>query len=242
MTSVPNLASRPFRNERLPSTLFGAAFVLLLVFTARHALELRRLPARSTSLHREVASLEAESSRLREEARRLRGPKPDAATVAQWALLKDLIDKRAFSWTRLLGRLESVLPDGVRLVAIDPSVKKGEMRVELSAVCRTAQDSLTLVKVLEASDEFEDVYPVSDTGGEGGESKYTMRYRPLELPPFVKPAESGAGGTSSSGPDAAVQGDSSQGPAAGAANSTAGASRADRSGTAGAAADKAGQP
>ena len=193
MSSVPNLASRPFRNERLPATLFGVAAALLLVFTARHAFELTRLPARSTALHHEVAALQADADRLRDEARRLRGPKPDGATIGQWTLLKDLVDKRAFSWTRLLGRLESVLPDGVRIVAIDPSVKKGQMRVELSAVCRTAQDSLTLVKVLEASDEFEDVYPVSDAGGEGGESRYTMRYRPLELPPFVPSAAAEAG-------------------------------------------------
>jgi Tfp pilus assembly protein PilN len=210
MSAVPNLASRPFRNERLPSSLFGVALVLLLAFTVRHALELRRLPARSGSLHREVASLDTEANRLREDARRLRGPKPDAATVAQWTLLKDLVDKRAFSWTRLLGRLESVLPQGVRLVAIDPSVKKGEMRVELSAVCRTAQDSLTLVKVLEASDEFEDVYPVSDTGGEGGESKYTMRYRPLELPPFVSPAAAAPVGAAPPDPGPSTQGEASE--------------------------------
>ena len=211
MNSVPNLASRPFRNERLPTTLFGFATALLVVFTARHAFELTRLPARSTALHHEVAALQADASRLRDEAKRLRGPKPDGATIGQWTLLKDLVDKRAFSWTRLLGRLESVLPDGVRLVAIDPTVKKGVMRVELSAVCRTAQDSLTLVKVLEASEEFEDVYPVSDTGGDGGESRYTMRYRPLELPPFVSPAA--AGGAGAEGEPAAPEVPSAEGAA-----------------------------
>jgi Tfp pilus assembly protein PilN len=192
VTEVPNLASRPFRNERLPAALFAAAALLLAVFTARHALALVRLPARSSALHEEVSGLEAEASRLRQEAGRLQMPAPDKATVAHWTLLKDLVDRRDFSWTRLLAGLEAVLPEGVRIVAIDPSLRKGEMRIDLVAVSRSFEDSLALVRALEASEDFDDVYPVSDQGAEGGEARYTMRYRPSARPAAAAEAEAGA--------------------------------------------------
>jgi len=192
VTDSPNVASRPFRNERLPAVLFGIAALLLLAFTARHAVALARLPARSSELHKEVSGLEAEASRLREEAGRLQMPAPDKPTLAHWTLLKDLVDRRDFSWTRLLAGLESVLPEGVRIVAIDPALRKGEMRIELTAVSRSFEDSLALVRALEASEDFDDVYPVSDEGGEGGQARYTMRYRPVARP-APAPGEPGRG-------------------------------------------------
>ena len=187
-----NFASQPFRNETLPALLFGAASVLLIGITIQHGLVVHGLlPARTSKVHKEVAALEGELDRLRTEARGLRAPDPDKSMVAEWLVLKDLVDRRTFSWTGLFARLEQVLPREVRLVSIAPDVKAGQVELELTAVARPPQAGLALVGVLEARGEFEDVYPESIAEKEDGtaEFEYTMRYLPgVSSEPVAVPA------------------------------------------------------
>jgi hypothetical protein len=176
-----NLASQPFRNEALPALLFGTAAVLLVALTVQHAFVVRGLlPARTSKLHQEVAALEAEAESLRAEGRANRAPAPDSRVIAEWSALKDLVDSRTFSWTGLFARLEEVLPREVRLLEIAPSVEKGQVSLDITAVARPAHVGLALVGVLEGRGEFEDVYPESVSEQEGGaaEFHYTMRYLP----------------------------------------------------------------
>jgi hypothetical protein len=188
-----NFSSQPFRNEALPAVLFGAASVLLIAISIYHAFAVRGLlPERTSKVHKEVATLEAELGRLRAEARGLRAPAPDGRVLAEWGVLKDLVDRRTFSWTGLFARLEQVLPRDVRLVSIAPDVEKGQVLLELVAVARPAQAGLSLVGVLERRGEFEDVYPVSVAEQDGGstEFRYTMRYLPgVSSEPAVTTAE-----------------------------------------------------
>jgi len=176
-----NVASQPFRNETLPAILFGTAAVLLVAATIEHALVVRALlPARTSKLHKEVAALEAETERLRAEGRTLTAPKPDKHVIAEWNVLKDLVDRRTFSWTGLFARLEQVLPREVRLVSIAPNVEHGQVSLDITALARPAQAGLGLVGLFEQRAEFEDVYPVSvsEQDGGGAEFAYTMRYLP----------------------------------------------------------------
>jgi Tfp pilus assembly protein PilN len=173
-----NLASRPFRNERLPALAFAVASLLLLALTARHALVLRQvLPARTAALEQEVRALDQQIDQLRMEAASLRGPRPDSALVAQWALIRGLVDQRAFSWTDLLGILEEVLPAGVRLVSIAPSVKEGQLQLDLSAVARKAEDGFDFMRALQQRKEFHDVNLLGvGESLEGAELSFSMRY------------------------------------------------------------------
>jgi hypothetical protein len=176
-----NLASQPFRNETLPALVFAVGSVMLVALTIQHALVIRSLlPARTSKLHREVASLEAEAERLRTEARSFTAPKPDGKVVAEWGVLKDLVDRRTFSWTVLFSRLEQVLPREVRLISIAPDVAEGQVTLDVVALARPSQAGLSLVGLLEQREEFEDVYPksVSEQEGGGAEFHYTMRYLP----------------------------------------------------------------
>jgi len=178
-----NLASRPLRNEALPTLLFQAACVVVLAVTLKHALEVRTLlPSRTTATNEEVAKLEKEMARLRAEANGLIRPAPDPKVVAQWALLKDLVDKRTFSWTDLLARLEEITPRGDRLISIQPSTQEGQMILDIVAIARSSKDGLDFVKTLEEDPAFEDVYPLSkQDSGKELEFRYTMRYRPEAL-------------------------------------------------------------
>ncbi len=178
-----NLAGQPFRNERLPLLLLGAAAVGLAFLTVWHAMVIGRvLPGRTSALHGDVAALEQQTGRMRAEARSLQRPKPPAADLAHWAALKELVDRRAFSWTDLFAVLEDALPDGVRLDSIAPKVEKGKVRLDIDAVARSYEEGFDFIRVLEERPEFEDVLPLS-RGNEGTTFRYTMSYRPVPPPP-----------------------------------------------------------
>ena len=86
------------------------------------------------------------------------------------------MDRRAFSWTGLFGRLEERLPEGARLVSIAPAVRRGDIVLDVLAVVRSPEVGWQFVRALEEDGDFADVFPLSE--GEGGEFHYTMRYRP----------------------------------------------------------------
>jgi Tfp pilus assembly protein PilN len=175
-----NLAERPFRNERLPGLVFGLAMLGLFGLTARHAvLVAHLLPGRTAARHTEIASLEREATELRQQAADLRRPDPDKRTLARWLALKDLVDRRVFAWTTLLGRLEATLPTGVRLVAIAPAWEREGVRLDLRAVARRPEAGFEFMKALEERPEFADVLPRSKEPRETEvEFSYTMRYLP----------------------------------------------------------------
>ena len=171
-----NLAAQPFRNERLGEALFALGAALLLGLTAWHAAVIRDLlPARTSALHREVAALETEIESLRKEASSKRTETPARVVLDEWMLLKDLVDRRSFSWTALFATLEEVIPDDVRLVSIAPTVSKGEVEISLRATVREPAAGWEFVRALEAREEFFDVYPTSETDRD---FNYQMRYRP----------------------------------------------------------------
>jgi Tfp pilus assembly protein PilN len=171
-----NLAGRPFRNERLAATGFAAAALLLVALTVWHAVVIRNLlPNRTSVRHQEVAVLETELANLSREARTLKTETPPAATIAQWNLIKEIVDRRAFSWTGLFARLEQLMPMGVRVTAISPSVKKGQVELTVEATVRSREAGWEFVRALEGGGDFYDVYPTSEAGNE---FRYGIRYRP----------------------------------------------------------------
>jgi hypothetical protein len=179
-----NLATRPARNERAAALGFGLASVLLLGLTVRHAIVVSRLASTAaTTLDAEVSGLEKEIASLRDRETALRGPRNDPASLARWALLKELVDGRAFSWTALLAHLEATLPSDVRLVAISPEVKHGHITLNLDAVARTPDHAVSLVKALEDRPEFEDVFVLQiDEEKDGARCRYKMTYLPDAAP------------------------------------------------------------
>jgi len=198
-----NLARRPFRNERLRNVLFALAAVAILGISVKHAFVVRRLlPGRTSALHAEVAGLEAEAARLRAEQASLRGVTPDPRAVARWTVVKDLVDRRAFSWTGLFTRLEERLPTGARLVSITPTVQKGEIVIEVQAMVRSPEVGWQFMRALEEGGDFNSVFPLNE--GENGEFRYTMRYRPRPAAPAAAPTAAVPSGTTAAGPGEAV--------------------------------------
>lgn len=180
-----NLASRPFRNEALPNLLFVGALGLALALTAWHVLRLRALLGDgSSALHQQVRAQEAELVALREQVRSLRAPAPEAGTLAEWRVVKDLVDRRTFSWTLLLSRLEAALPPGIRLISIAPRVHAGRVDLDLAGAARTREDGFEFARALQEQGSFKNVYPASmDSTSRGEEFSFVMVYSPPEARP-----------------------------------------------------------
>ena len=122
----------------------------LAALTVRHAFLVRALlPGRTSALHDEVTRLDAEATRLRAEQESLRGIAPDPKALARWLVVKDLVDRRAFSWTNLFARLEERIPDGARLVSITPKVTRGEIVLDVQAMVRSPEVGWQFVRTLD---------------------------------------------------------------------------------------------
>jgi Tfp pilus assembly protein PilN len=185
-----NLATRPFRNRRLPRLLLGLSALAVAALTAWQAGAVRGLlPDRTSAVHAEEARLQQALRELRAEAARLAAAeKPDKASLGHWKALADLVDRRLLSWTRLLERLEAALPEGVRLLRISPAFDGGGVRLDVEAEARTTQEALDFIQWLEDRPEFAHVYPASRDGEEPVTLSLSMWYLPA-------PAEGpGAGG------------------------------------------------
>lgn len=174
-----NLASRPFRNEALPNLAFALALLAGVALTLQHAVRLRQLLGTSSSaLHQQVATLEQELTAVRRQLQAARVEAPAPAALAEWRAVKALVDQRCFSWSLLLSRLESVVPPGVRLIAITPS--SGEpVRLSVDAVARSRDEGYDFARALQAQGSFQGVYPLGvATSARGEEFSYTMTYAP----------------------------------------------------------------
>ncbi len=180
MTAPLNLASRPFRNTRLPRLLLGLAWTVLLTLTAVQAVLIwRLLPSQTEPSWREARRLESQLATLAQREQRSRVEVP-TATLKRWAALRELVDRRAFSWTRLLLVLEETTPPGVRLLSLSPQTREAGMGLEIEADARTQADVLQLVRLLEERPEFEQVYPLSiEESPAGRRVRCTMRYEPV---------------------------------------------------------------
>jgi Tfp pilus assembly protein PilN len=188
-----NLASRPFRNERLPALAFALGAAAVLGLTLWHGLALRRvLPADGSTLRAEVAALDNELAALESEERSLVQVRPEPAVVGEWRRVQALVDQRVFAWTQLLGRLEELLPPGVRLLSITPAVEDGVASLELRAEARGLEDGYRFWEALLHSGDFEDVMANSiESEDDGARFGYSMRYRPRAAPAPAPEREAG---------------------------------------------------
>jgi Tfp pilus assembly protein PilN len=175
-----NLATRAFRNDRVPTALLWGALGLLVGLSLWHTVAVARLlSTQATTLDREVASLDAEAASLRAERGGLVEQAPDPGTLRQWTLVANLVDRRAFAWTELLARLEEVLPPAVHLTSIAPAIRKGEVVLDFDAVARNEDDAWEFVKALQARKDFAEVFPTrSGIGPDGPSVHISLKFLP----------------------------------------------------------------
>lgn len=190
--TVPNLAARPFVNERpirrVAIALWSLALVLLLIngvllqryFSGRVEQKeaLVELQQQRSELERGVTALEQELATfgLREQN-------------AQIVFLNDQITRRTFSWSELFDRLAEVLPPTVQLSRVVPSFEQSgrgttrspqePVELRMSGVAQSSADILSFVDALFAHPSFTAPDLSDESMFEGGSHGFSLGVRYL---------------------------------------------------------------
>ena len=75
----------------------------------------------------------------------------------------ELIDRRTFSWTELLNRFETTLPDDVRIAAVRPRMDEGQrFLVDIVVLARTVEDVNQFMQNLQDTGAFPEMRPIEE--------------------------------------------------------------------------------
>lgn len=151
-----NLASRPFADiapalKNLRMAMGGLAVLAILLLVGLHFVhdKAEAARAREHSLDGKIAQVRNEQQQYQTMMRQ-----PDnARTLQQAENLNHLFDEKAFSWTLAMEDLETVLPAGVQVTTLEPTVKEGQISVRMRVIGPRDRD-VDLVRNLEHSRHF----------------------------------------------------------------------------------------
>jgi hypothetical protein len=184
---TPNLASRPFLNNR-PVWLVTAlaAFIAVVLI----AINLRLFLVDNKALANETRTRDQLSREKEEIVRRVRA---DVAALERvpWRSLRGRVEasnlilrEHAFSWLQMLDDIERIMPYDLRLTRITPSVGQDGISLSFDAVAKNREAMLQLLDNLIADPRFEEPSPTAEgTPEESGTGFYTLSTRVRYLPP-----------------------------------------------------------
>jgi len=160
-----NLATNPLQTHRkflALSGLIGAIAGVLVLALGWHVYSVRRsneaLRARAAAVRQEVVGLMGQREKLEEFFREEQNAKLNERST----FLNSLIDEQSLNWTQMFMDFEKVLPNGVRLVSIEPAHEKGRVLVKLQVGAISDEAKLKFMRALESSPAFKDLREVNE--------------------------------------------------------------------------------
>jgi len=164
-----NLAARPYRNY-LPVNLVVVAASLLIAFLALYNVDtFIRYRTATVSTRADIAKLEAETAReqrLADEAARRVKTVNVTALQKQTKFVNAQIAERAFSWSELLDRLESILANNTRIISISPTFEKntaGLIHVDLVCEAKSGDALVEMINRFNRDPHFSNPFPRVET-------------------------------------------------------------------------------
>ena len=179
-----NLAARPYRDYR-PVYAVVVVLSLLTAFLMLNNVETYYRYVHETQATRARIAQVEEQTRLeaqREEAARNRLKGLDLARLdEQTRFINAKLAERAFSWSRLLDELESILADDVRLLSVSPSFSDdGRIALGLSFQAKSADGMITTINRMNADPQFADAFPSTESKDDAG--IYSFNLTAIYLP------------------------------------------------------------
>jgi Tfp pilus assembly protein PilN len=185
-----NLASKPYRDFRVPYAILGVAALAAVVLMTYNAATAWRYLVDTKETRAEITALDAETARERATAdsMELRIAAIDAEELDEQArFINAQIRERAFSWSSLMERLEAVLPGDIRLTGLNPNVgEEGDVELALSCVSRKNDGLVVLLDRLYADPSFKNAFPSSDSAQPDGTHRIQIQTAYLPSAPEVK--------------------------------------------------------
>jgi len=167
-----NLATRPYEDAREFWLRWGLGVALLGLMTL-FLLGLAVSDWRKAGRDRhEIARIEAQiaerdNERMQDQA--VLDQPANRSTRDQSQFLNVLIQRKAFSWTRVFEDLEQVMPSNLHVVSLRPELNdQGQMQLEMKVAGETRAAAVDLVHRMEGSKHFQGAQLVSEAPtGEG---------------------------------------------------------------------------
>jgi len=164
-----NLATQPYEDPREFWSRWGLTIALLAIFS----LALIGWTVRSwTNAGRDrhyIAELQEKitaQDRQRAEAQAFLDMASNRSTRDQSQFLNTLIQRKAFSWTRVFEDLEQVMPPNLHAVSLRPEInEQGEMLLDMRVGGNSRSAAVELVQRMESSKHFQGAQLVSETAG-----------------------------------------------------------------------------
>jgi type IV pilus assembly protein PilN len=152
-----NLATRPFVELRPLFARLRLAMAALAVTAIALGIVLHSMAARERVAEAQMQDLKVKTSVLENERQsneaRMRQPQ-NRAVLERSKFLNDLFASKSFSWTSVMMDLERVLPAGVQVTSIEPSVTpEHDVNIRLR-VSGDRDRAIDLVRNLEQSQRF----------------------------------------------------------------------------------------
>lgn len=173
-----NLASQPYEDARQfwlrwGGTLTAVALftLLLLVGTVGGFLNARRDRSKIDDLRHQIAKRDE----ARHGAEQFLSRAENRTTRDQSQFLNQLIERKAFSWTRVLEELEKVMPARVHLVSIHPELNEdNQLGLKMVVAGDSRARVIELAQRMEESQHFAQTYIESEQAG--GETKDLVKF------------------------------------------------------------------
>jgi Tfp pilus assembly protein PilN len=181
-----NLSTKPFYNERGVHLALAVAALAVVALTLFNVTQIVLLSSRHSQLDSRATAAENRARDLRAHAVAVRqgiNTKELAAVAGAAREANSLIGQRLFSWTELLNRLETTLPDDVRITSMRPKIEKdGSVTVVMTVVGRRVEDVDRFMDNLEGTRSFADVFSREEIPTEDGMKQVTIEGRYLPGP------------------------------------------------------------
>jgi hypothetical protein len=159
-----NLASRPFKNNTLLWAGYVSSCLLLVGFSVWNVLTWRESVSGLERLRNQVSNVEVKMSdldRREERAQRTINSYDLKALEIQAAKANEVIEWKAFSWTRLFNLMEKVQPNNVRMTSIRPLFRTGRQANRMGLAGQSLTETVP-VAVEGLAKEFSHVRELQD--------------------------------------------------------------------------------
>lgn len=143
-----NLATRTYIDARKANAVLAAVIIIL---SAALLFAVSRLSSNAGQINRLEADLNKGATSKQEVP-----AQEYQAVLSRIRFANGVIEQKTFNWLGLLNRLETVVPEGVALTAVQPDIRKNELR--LSGAARNFRNLRKFMETLEDSKIFTDVY------------------------------------------------------------------------------------
>jgi type IV pilus assembly protein PilN len=161
-----NLASQPYEDARQFWMRWGTALaavglftLILLMLTLSGWFAARRDRSTVSELHKKIAERDA----MRSQAEEFLNRPENRATRDDSQFLNELIERKSFSWTRVLEDLEKVMPARVHLVSIHPELDDdNQLALKMTVSGDSRDKAIELARRMEDSRRFTQTYMESE--------------------------------------------------------------------------------